>query len=133
MARKWLIANPRSPLAVPNLSGRLKEHYATCPGCDGEGGFIGDDNTGEYESCEDCEGEGLLFWGCWYGNDYGDCVYCGEHDVLLADIFEHYGQDSDFNYVCLPCYLKYHKDQCGCDLWDWAEKLILGVLVGEDD
>jgi hypothetical protein len=29
-------------------------------------------------------------------------------------------------YVCLPCYMHDHRVQCGCDLWEKWEKMVLG-------
>lgn len=116
---------PQNPLVVPDLSGRLKDHYQACDEC---GGIVQFDDDGEEEMCDTCDGEGKLRWPSWYACDRGYCTYCDEDEVLLADCYETGNGNADTNYVCLPCLLKHHKATCGCSIWDWAEKRILGGI-----
>jgi len=117
--------DPRNPLIVPDLSGRLKDHFQACDACGGQGSY--DDDEGE-DPCDECDGEGRLRWPCWYGADRGLCLYCNEDEVLLACCYETGHGNDDHNYVCLPCFLKHHKEACGCGLWEWAEAMIVGGL-----
>jgi len=134
--------DPRSPMCVPDLSGQLKEHWnKKCSYCHGTG-HEGPDpyppeepcvhcnaaKKGAYpeccESCDlcpTCDGEKKQWFPCWYSESRGRCDFCGEDDVL-CDAYN----DPDNSYACLPCHLKWHKEECGCDLWKEAESFILG-------
>lgn len=111
-----------NPMFVPDLSGRLQHHSVECETCGGNGYEEGDEESGE--SCYDCEG-GQQHWPCWYAEDRGRCGTCGADNALVAEIYD---RASDYYgaWVCLPCYVRHHKEACGCDLWAWAErKLVL--------
>ena len=60
------------------------------------------------------------WWGSFYYEDYGECGHCDSTNVPIAAMYDN-GSNDGSNWVCLPCYLKHHKDQCGCDLWKEAE------------
>lgn len=122
VARPSTFFDPTNPFVVPNLSGRLKEHDQPCDECGGRG-YDEDD-----EPCCNCDWDGKLRWGCWYGDDKALCTYCGEENILVGHMYETSMGNNDQNYVCLPGYLKHHKEACGCGRWDWAEALILGGL-----
>ena len=132
------LVDPRSPLCVPDLSGRLQDHEVECDEChgtghiDGETGYPPEDVQCSHckeknfpecckrcDPCSMCGGEGTIWWWCWYMEDRGTCDACREEDVMVSS----YDPDG---WVCLPCYLKWHKDRCGCALWKWAEEWILG-------
>lgn len=131
------LIDPRNPLCVPDLSGRLLQHWADCNECngtghiDGESGYPPQETQCEHckdpgfpdccalcDPCPTCGGEGQVRWWCWYSEDRGQCDVCHEDDVLIDSY--------DDGWVCLPCYLKWHRDGCGCDRWKWAEEWILG-------
>lgn len=95
--------------------GGLLHHYQPCEECAG----FGIDDEGE--ECDLCRGDGKLFWGSFYGHR-GECEACdhgGEGDVLVASMYE-----GDPEWVCLRCYLKQHRDACGCDLWAAVEAAV---------
>ena len=133
--------DPRSPMCVPDLSGQLKEHWSdSCSECWGSG-HNGPDpyppeeacchckeaRDGGYpecctscDPCSHCDGEGKVWFCSWYATDRGMCTTCGEEEVLCMAC------DDGDSYVCLPCYLAWHKEECSCDLWKEAESFILG-------
>ena len=138
------LLDPRSPLCVPNLSGRLKEHAGdSCFECYGTGHYDGADDYPPKEgrcdhcdyppeefpgccsacdTCPTCDGEGSFWYWCWYMEDRGECDYCHELDVMVAGCDGGSGQ----RWVCLPCFLTWHREGCGCELWKWAEDWVLG-------
>jgi hypothetical protein len=73
--------------------------------------------------CPYCD-NGEVRWGCWYGEDRGKCGSCGAENALVAGMYEDSG-DYDSQWVCLACYVRHHKEQCGCDAWAWAEKKLV--------
>ena len=113
----WDVENP---MFCPNLSGRLQHHDQECPECEGSGY---EDYEGDYEQlCSACE-NGKRGWGCWYGEDKGLCGTCGAENALVAGMYD--SSDQDECYVCLACYVRHHKEACGCDLWKWAERMLV--------
>jgi hypothetical protein len=98
--------------------GGLRHHYEDCSECSGTGAY--DDE----EECDRCEGEGKLFWGSFYGGRDGGCDFCthgGDGDIIVASLYE---GDPGHEYVCLRCYLKHHREACGCDLWAAVEACV---------
>lgn len=127
---------PHNPLVVPDLSGRLPQHKYPCPECNGsgvdeqfdrsscEGCTFGGDTCVDCEVCENCEGLGEFGFGCWYGEDHGECSFCRAPEVFIACNMYEENQP-----VCLPCYLLDHRRQCGCDLWEKWEKMVLDFTL----
>lgn len=114
----WDVENP---MFVPNLSGQLKHHPRPCTECEGTGYY----DEEEEDPCSYCE-EGEVWWVSWYGADRGRCAQCGAENALVADVYETHGSDVDACWCCLPCYVRHHKEECGCALWKDAEqKLVL--------
>ncbi|MHA1613309.1 MAG: hypothetical protein ACTSW7_03735 [Candidatus Thorarchaeota archaeon] len=92
-----------------DINGILKDHYQTCDECDGTGWLFSDDYN--HEKCYECDGEGHQRWGSWYGDEKGDCDYCGVENIPCSfHVYEHKG-------VCFDCYVEHHKKSCGCKLW----------------
>lgn len=137
------LIDPRSPFCVPDLSGELKQHDGTCLACEGSGHENYDDaafppdepcphcHVAETEfpeccdtcdTCQFCDGEGVVHFWCWYKQAIDHCDQCDEEEVMVAEC----EFPDAHGYICLPCYLQNHKDQCGCDLWKWAEEIVLG-------
>lgn len=92
--------------------GHLRHHDSECAECDGNG------TVEDEDECWRCDGDGKHFWGSFYANDRGECEYCELRDVPIACMYE--GGDGR-EWTCLPCYLKHHRESCGCDLWRAAE------------
>jgi hypothetical protein len=111
-----------NPMFCPDLSGRLQHHYQSCDECNG----TGFEDYDEPEPCNECYScvDGKRFWGSWYGEDLGRCGTCGADNALVAMMYEDLG-DPDSSYVCLACYVRHHKETCGCDKWAWAEKILV--------
>jgi hypothetical protein len=106
-----------SPMLCPDLSGRLQDHFSPCEEC-------GEFHDEPFEPEEDeCDGSQRR-WGCWYGEDRGLCGSCGADNALVAEMYEGHG-DPDSCWVCLACYVRHHKEACGCDKWAWAEKILV--------
>jgi hypothetical protein len=98
--------------------GGLQDHEQPCDECVGSGHY--DDG----DECDVCSGEGSVFWGSFYGGREGGCDFCthgGDGDVLIASMYENgHGQE----WVCLRCYLKHHRDACGCARWAAVEAAV---------
>ena len=118
---------PPTDMFVPRLDGKLKEHAQTCPDCGGDGVFIdqcsiegleGPPERDDCDICHDCEGSGTLWWPSWYVVDTGRCDCC-YNVAQVADLFS--AQD-EHRWICLPCYVRMHKEAECCDRWAWAEK-----------
>lgn len=88
--------------------GQLQDHMAKCAECGGVGHHDDDDE------CSNCHGDGDVHWGSFYGDSEGECTQCGLETHTNDRLFED-------EYICLKCYLKAHKDQCGCNLFAVAE------------
>lgn len=88
--------------------GRILDHYQDCA-CAGD--------------CEECGGEGRTRWGSFYDDaGTGTCYYCDTETPWLGCMYDSPDDDA---YICLPCYLKDHRDRCGCTLWEAAERDVL--------
>lgn len=134
MSEPLYLAHPLNPLIVPRLSGVLQHHEYPCPECSGDGtqehpveecntcdfGPHGSSKCYHCEVCENCQGEGKFWFGCWYHEDEGECFRCKREAPIACNLFE--GPDE---YVCLPCYMKIHREQCGCDLWAKWEAMVM--------
>jgi hypothetical protein len=94
--------------------GHLQHHDMPCSDCNG----IGRDEDGC--SCEYCEGTATQRWGSFYVQDQGECDFCLKKEVPIAEMYE--AADTDKTWVCLPCYLKHHKEAQCCELWKEAEE-----------
>lgn len=82
--------------------GGLKDHYGPCPSVEEH----------EDDWCpEDCE-DGKIRWGSFYAEDTAECHGCHEDKGV-----QEFGAQEWF---CLDCYVATHKDDCGCDLWNWV-------------
>lgn len=114
-----------NPMFCPNLSGRLQQHNQECDECNGTG-FEDYDEKDPGQTCYSCE-DGQRRWGCWYGEDRGLCGTCGAENALVAAMYEDHAGD-ERAWVCLACYVRHHKDECGCDAWAWAEKILVLFL-----
>jgi hypothetical protein len=67
----------------------------------------------------DAEGESLR-WYEWEKEDEGICDRCPDHErkrLAFADV-----GPGEMESLCLPCYVKAHKEACGCDAWAKAEE-----------
>lgn len=125
-----------NPMFCPDLSGQLQHHDQDCRECDGTGidpdcledtveppfDLFGSQPP-EIEICRYCD-NGKRRWGSWYAEDRGLCGTCGAENALVAAMYSDSG-DYDSQYVCLACYVRHHKEECGCDLWEWAEKILV--------
>lgn len=102
--------------------GKLKDHYQTCPCCDGEGAFQEDDpgDSEQYvvEPCDECDGDGKLRWGSWYINDHCVCEKCDEEKPCGNMDTE----SPEGCYLCFDCYVQRHAEDCDCGLWKKYEK-----------
>lgn len=99
-----------------NWSGRLQDHYGPCP--------VDHGNDADCHQCRAVpgdEGGPGIFWGSWYRTDIGECDGCHADDVSIADFYDSDDPD-DQGFRCLPCVLRDHAAQCGCALWDHAER-----------
>jgi hypothetical protein len=68
---------------------------------------------------------------------FSPCEECGEfHEELMepdedqCEMYDGSG-DPDSAWVCLACYVRHHKEACGCDAWKWAEKKLVLFMPGE--
>ncbi len=93
---------------APFTWGDLQHHDSECDACEGRG--FDDDGA----PCSDCGERGSLRWGSFYEQDRGECELCEAANMPIAAMFED-------TYVCLPCWLRAHARDCGCDLWRAAE------------
>jgi len=116
-----------NPLLVPDLSGTLQQHDRVCDGCEGTG-FEDFDYPDPSEACDACA-DGSPQWGSWHGEDRGRCGSCGTMNALVAAMYEDYAGDGHA-WVCLVCYVRHHRNACGCDLWKDAEKR-LAIFLDE--
>lgn len=99
--------------------GDLQHHYSKCDSCGGTGCSCDDDE----EECEKCEGDGKIRWGSYYNEDTGKCDICQIDEISITErLF-------DGVWTCLPCYIKIHQKECGCDLFGEAEKLLTVLIV----
>ena len=103
------------------FNGKLEEHESACYECGGEGVIYGpetneDDEDAAGETCVECDGVGTFSWGSWYGEDVGECPECGE-EILIGRF--------DDDWICLACYLRQHREYCGCGLWKEVETEVL--------
>lgn len=127
--------DPTNPFIVPALalSGRLKDHKVPCEECSGTGcsehGYEDDckectsfshgcDHSSECSYCD----QGEVFWGSWYATERVLCHWCDTHDVWCAEMYD--CNDDDRNWICLPCYIKHHKERCGCGRWKKYERML---------
>lgn len=64
-------------------------------------------------TCDACDGTGQDYW-TWYP-EHTDlaCSECGAEGVETMG----YGEDGEEGQVCLPCYLRWHAERCGCGAW----------------
>lgn len=114
-----------NPMFCPDLSGRLQQHEQECDECNGTG-FEDYDEPEPSCACGSCQ-DGKIFWGCWYGEDRGLCGTCGAESAFVASMYD-YGGGDDRAWVCLACYVRHHKEACGCDAWVEAEKKLVLFL-----
>lgn len=123
---EWL-KHPKSKSAMKRIatmsSGKLKDHFANCDECDGEGVFQVDDpgdpeNFYAHEPCDACDGTGKVCWGSWYFDDITECTECKEEKPCgNMNPAEPEGW-----WICFDCYVEEHRKQCGCELWRQYEK-----------
>jgi hypothetical protein len=89
----------------PHLGHRLEEHECFCSGID---------PPPEVEP--DC----VTDWRPWQPTQRGRCDACGdERDLMCMHRRE---SNSD---VCFECFIYEHAENCGCDLWAWAQFPVL--------
>ncbi len=104
--------------------GHLKDHHSKCAECNGTGREDPADEEPEPEECCYCDA-GLIRWGSFYANNVGECEFCERpEDLPIGEMYE-----AEREWVCLPCYLRHHKENCGCALWARAEKASLGLCA----
>lgn len=125
--------------------GDLKDHYSTCPDCDGTGrdggescercgndGTERDERDAVVRECPDCpdpclrcsggEEAGRIRWGSFYVADHGECQSCrSKHELPVAAMYDN-GEGEV--YVCLRCYIRDHRRVCGCALWSAADACV---------
>lgn len=100
--------------------GDLQDHWQDCEDCAGTGKDESD-GSGPPDDCATCDGHGRWRWGSFYEADTGECAFCEGKDLRVAEMFEGGGRDGE-GWICLPCYVMRHHDECGCSSWNAAEK-----------
>ena len=127
--RKDRASRAQRDLTIRFGCGHLKDHGSPCPACNGTGLDL-EDGVTESEPCLECESAdetGLVRWGSYYVQDVGECCTCKRDDMPIAAMYE--GQGMEDGYVCLPCWLAHHVSECGCKLWERAERAGLGLCA----
>lgn len=108
------------PIPARPLWGALKDHLMPCDDCYGTGHEYPEaDEHGD--GCPECHGDGERKWGSFYGSCQGACDECKREPVPVAAMFE--GGPTGEVYVCFRCYIRLHREACGCRAFAWADAM----------
>lgn len=109
------MAEPTSSLVALDRAGRqLEEHTTPCPYAHA----AGDSCSCPWDGSGDPDAPGASPWNRWVAEDDGACDQCGAETRVAP----YYGEGDDGDWACLPCVLRHHARDCGCDRWRDAEE-----------